>query len=129
MNIRMRYLVAVAMSILMAAHSVCAAENKSGIVGAGVSSCGKFLVVAKDHAEIQNFFVAWTQGYLSALNVYHLSRGTTTDLSNAEGQKLWINNFCEAYPLEKYVVAVTALWAELRDHQGLEPDKHFDEKD
>jgi len=127
MNIKMRYLGAVAASILMTTYGVCAAMDT---VGAGVSSCGAYLTDTKDNAEFEFTYTAWTQGYLSGLNhTFIKGPGRPTEISDHQGQKIWINNHCKANPLKKYYVVVQGLWRELRRQQGLEPDERFIRKD
>ena len=135
MNIKMRYLAAIAAGVLLAASTVAADENKLALMGVGWQSCGKYLTTTKDDVSFDDVafdfaYTSWTQGFLSGLNYdFILRSGTTTDLSDHQAQKIWIENYCKEYPLEKYLVAVVTLWVALRHQQGLESDERFIRKD
>lgn len=123
MNIKNRYLAAIAVGILLAANTVAAAGNLASIVGAGTASCGEVL-----SSSIEISYFIWAQGHLSAMNLF-LTTVEETNLSDHDGQQIWLKNYCEENPLEKYVQAVWSLWIELRITQGLEPDPRFNLKD
>ena len=135
MTFKMRYLAAIAAGVLLAANTVAADENKRALMGVGWQSCGKYLTTTKDVVSFDDVafdfaYTSWTQGFLSGLNYdFILRSGTTTDLSDHQAQKIWIENYCKEYPLEKYLAAVVTLWVALRHQQGLEPDERFIRKD
>ena len=119
----MRWMVAIAAGMLMASHTVVAAEKTSAIVGPGSFSCGKSL--ADDELGVTTgYFFFWAQGYLTGLNIDFFGEETPdfTDLEDTAGQKLWLENYCRENPLELYMVTVTKLWITLREQQGLELD-------
>jgi len=130
MNIKVRYLAAIAAGMLMATHTVVAAEQE--IVGRGAASCGQFIF--DDDSLNRTHFISWAQGYLTGLNVKYyrdkliLGAGTT-DLQDTTGQEVWLENYCLEYPLDLYFTAVNYLWVALREQQGLERDSRIKSKD
>jgi len=106
---------------------IVAADDELAVVGAGGTSCGRFIAQHRIRTHRDVYFT-WTQGYLSGLNANH-GEADSTDLSDYEAHKLWIKNYCEENPLDLYAIAALNLWHELRDRQGLEPDLLFQLKD
>jgi len=121
-NIKMRYLVAIAVGMLLVANTA-ASDDKMVVAGAGTASCGEFIADTKNNETLRDTYFLWAQGFLSSLNFKHLRNWeSATDLSDPDALKLWIENYCEENPLSIYAAAVAKLWSELRIRQGLEPD-------
>jgi len=121
MNIKMRYLAAIAAGMLMTTGIV--ASERMHIVGVGAYSCGKVVVNIKDDQSNALYSFAWVQGFLSGLNIkYLLKPESSTDLSDHDALRLWMENYCKENPLDDYAVAAGNLWTELRVRQGLDLD-------
>ena len=99
------------------------ADDELAVVGAGGTSCGRFIAQHRIRTHRDVYFT-WTQGYLSGLNFKHIIAADekATNLSDLDGQQIWLENYCQENPLDLYWIAVTNLWTTLREMQGLEPD-------
>lgn len=122
MNIKMPYLAVIAAGMLITVTASAQDEDKLSLVGAGWTSCGEFLEHSEKAEEMTFLYTSWMQGFLSALNLKHVDSDNATDLSDRAAQSAWIENFCREQPLQKYFLAVTMLWHQLRIMQGLDPD-------
>jgi len=126
-NIKMRYLAAIAVGMLMAANIAAQDNGPMALVGVGARSCGKFVAETKDDENIRAAYFFWAQGFLSGLNQKYLVRfESSTDLADHNALRLWVENYCEENPLDSYYVATFKLWHELRRRQGLDPDLVFE---
>ncbi len=120
MNIKMRYLAAIVASMLMAMSS---AAPPGTMVGPGLVSCGQFLEDKEQLATLlDREYFAWAQGFLSAANAFVAHPKPYVDLSDIAGQKLWLENYCQQNPLDKFYVATVELWKDLAKRQGLSSD-------
>lgn len=116
MNINKQLLVLVMAGMVLATHTVVAADN-AACTGYCGTSCGK---IVSSSQNTQKYFI-WALGYLSGLNTGFES-GQTTNLIDTEGMKLWLQNYCDEHPLDLYMTANLNLWHELRKRQGLRLD-------
>ncbi len=119
MKIRMRYLIIIAVGLLIATNS----NASETVAGAGVNSCGKFLADIETGGEVLSaVYFSWAQGYLTGLNTkYSLGRRSAAELPDRAEIEFWIRIYCEDNPLDQYLMAATRLWASLRATQGLDP--------
>ena len=122
MNIKMRCLTIIAVGMLMTA-STAASDKIAACAGYCGTSCGK--IISDDTGRLENRAFIWALGYLSGLNQSEGIDGEETNLADNDGMKIWLKNYCEENALDKYFVAVTALWVELRKKQGLKPDPKY----
>ena len=130
MNIKMRYLIVIAVGMFMVTNPAAPDERPTIIVGAGAASCGKFIAGTEGDDKFRAAYFFWAQGFLSGLNYkYFLNWASATNLSGYAAMKIWIKNYCEENPLDSYGVATEKLWHELRVRQGLDPDPLFNPKD
>ena len=121
MNITVQHLLLVAAGMLVTMENVMANDDKAVMAGAGATSCGLYLEFKQKGDMFGNAYLSWAQGFMSAANINFMSEGNTTDLSDADGQEKWLENYCNENPLERYSAAVVRLWNVLRSMQGLEP--------
>ncbi len=64
--------------------------------------------------EMENFYKAWMQGYVSALNqIMYLKFGTAVDLDDPNAHFRWLLNYCEENPLDAVRDASEKLLREL----------------
>lgn len=97
---------------VMIASSPANAEQVT-IHGMGIRSCGEWTIEHRKgdwEAIVQD---SWLAGFLSGYNVYSLQIvdiGETTDFS---GKVQWMNQYCEANPLDTIAEAAMLLIIEL----------------
>lgn len=118
MNIKTRYLAAIAVAMLMTAGTAAAIN----VAGPGGYSCGKFMVDTEVSERASAIYFSWAQGYLTGLNIKYAQSPNAVDLTDIDGQQYWLKNYCKENSLDFYIKAVTKLWIELRVKQKLEPD-------
>ena len=111
-----KYIIIVA--ILLQANTVIAENNTETsliLYGVATRSCGQFLKSYELQNEDYGFYVAWLQGYLSAINLYsvHDRRdiGRATDVAS---MMLWLKNHCLQNPLNDFALSVLDLTNELK---------------
>ena len=102
-----------AVAILIGANVQASAQYKL-MFGQGVgTSCGSWTQARQTRTATAGLSAQWIAGYLSGLNNEPTSadflRGTDFD-----GIMAWIDNFCQANPLEKIGTAAYHLGDELR---------------
>ena len=103
-----------------------AASDEMVLVGPGTLSCGKIIASMEANKTFRVTYFFWAQGFLSGLNFeYSPDFEFSTDLSDYDALMLWLENYCKETPLDKYYMAITVLWVELRSKQGLEVDPRF----
>lgn len=101
----MRYLALVLAALALNAN----AAPPVMVSGLGVSDCGEWVkkVYAGDPA--------WVYGYLSALNAEWTYQGAPDFLKGVSGSQVnvWIDNYCQAHPLESVQIGTYMLAQEL----------------
>ncbi len=95
--------------------------SAQAIAGAGTVSCGEMLSAISDERQLEFTFQSWSQGFMSALNRSRYSNGLdTVDISDNEGQWLWLQDYCRDNPLVSFLIASNRLFEELMSRQGIE---------
>ena len=94
------------LTLLFALQSTAALALAVEIMGPGFSTCGTWSK-SQDH----QLFMSWTNGYLSGLSVAR-QRNVLKSVDFA-AIEAWMNNYCQANPLDKVIDAATALFDEL----------------
>jgi hypothetical protein len=117
----MRYithLVLVSTLVVLFGSTVCAQST----AGVGLNACRDMLsVIGNNEGQAQFTFRSWSQGFMSALNRSRYSNGLgIVNISDSEGQWLWLQNYCRDNPLESFLNASYTLFEELRTKQGIE---------
>ena len=126
----MRYLIAIAVGMLMVTNPATPDERQLIMAGAGAHSCGKFIANMELDEIFHDLYFFWAQGFLSGLNFkYFLNQESATDLADHDALQLWLENYCDENPLDQYSAAAMQLWHELRVRQGLDPDPVVSPKD
>ncbi|MGV8057793.1 MAG: hypothetical protein AB2L12_07210 [Smithellaceae bacterium] len=92
------------------------AVDKSGaftILSMGTKSCGQVVADFKENSfqKINNSI--WVAGYLTAINEHIAVRANIAKGIDPAAWDLWINNYCDANPLESLSSATTVLVTEL----------------
>jgi hypothetical protein len=109
--------------IVIATSPVAHPEPRWGL-GHGLSSCGAWIQARKMHNVDQMPMEQWVAGYLSEANLVgpDIDAPDIPDLLKGEdwaGLTDWIDNYCNAHPLDKLYAAANALVVELgRRHQS-----------
>jgi hypothetical protein len=91
--------------------------NKSDLLVYGVATrtCAEFLKVQDLNNEVYGFYVAWVQGYLSALNFHRVhgvpDLGRSRDLASLLS---WLKAYCSQRPSDNFMLAVSKLESELK---------------
>ena len=84
-------------------------------LGGGTSSCGQYLKDRRDRDSVEaTADMFWIQGFITAYNHYAAPDGNITAGIDSEGIAAWVDNYCQAHPLDDLAVAAAALVAELR---------------
>lgn len=89
------------------------------VYGEAASSCETFVEARRDEMQ-QYHYLAWLNGYLSAVNKYEtrvpIYKGAFDIKAgqDPEGLMLWLENYCRAYPLDNFFQAVLKLQLELQ---------------
>ena len=81
----------------------------SAITIAGGTDCGRFI-------ENPDMYDQWIAGYLSGMNATLGKEGRSDPLAvikSSEQSNLWLQNYCQANPLDTLQVAIHHLYAEL----------------
>ena len=86
--------------------------------GEATSSCGSF-VESKQNDSQRYIYLAWLNGYLTAINMHDGSRlyNGSRDIKagrDPQALMLWLENYCHANPLDSFFQAVTKLQQELQ---------------
>jgi len=82
------------------------------VYGLGATSCGKFVAYTKS---FQESYMFWFNGFAtmaSSQSGIDYFKGT-----DSAGRLLWIQNYCQAHPLEMFNDASVALMVELHKKQ------------
>jgi hypothetical protein len=104
---------------LALALSVGPTAAQEEVFGAGTVSCGTWTQARQARSIGAGAGAQWVAGYLSGLNVGTASAGrdalSGTDFDGLMG---WIDNYCQAHPLDPLVTAAHRLMIALRARAG-----------
>ena len=83
-------------------------------LGEGTGSCGDWLADRRSASRTpESYQTAWVDGYLTG--VQDGSEGLTQNQTrDSDGRSAWIDNYCQANPLDNLLRAAWALYVELR---------------
>jgi hypothetical protein len=103
--------------IVLATTLSASAEVRYGL-GQGLSSCGAWIQARNMHNVDQMLMEQWIAGYLSEANLVgpDIDAPDIPDLLKGEdwaGLTDWIDNYCNAHPLDKLYTAANGLVLEL----------------
>ena len=79
------------------------------LLGAGASTCAKYLADAQSAPAYQAVYSNWALGYLTALNVINSGKPGSRIFSDAAGVDIRLKSYCAANPSKTYSDAVTDL--------------------
>jgi hypothetical protein len=111
----MRFLLPIALAVALISS---AKASDYAIAGGGLSLCGAWTTARRDRQAIG--FEEWVAGFLSGFGDLAASvpipemdplRGLNTQTVRA-----WVDNYCQAHPLERIVQAAEALARERANH-------------
>lgn len=100
---------ATAPTAVMAAQKV-PAPTKYIVFGVGTASCGRWVEAPKDSLPAEGY-LAWVLGFLSGAG--WAGADTIRDIDN-DAIKVWMNNYCQAHPLDSIAMGAQALALELK---------------
>ena len=86
-------------------------------LGPGARSCGAYAqsrATDGPQAPLADTSFFWLQGYLTAYNRYVEPDGNITVGTDAAGLQGWLDNYCQAHPLDDIDTAARALIVELK---------------
>ena len=89
---------------------VAHAQKHLFVVGAGAGSCAEYAEAYRGNPhEVDNFFLSWAQGYMSAAN--SLNKDVFLDLNakRPDEMKRFLRQYCDAHPLADYKDGVQEL--------------------
>ena len=105
--------IATAAAMVMPARSA----YQPTVIGAGGNSCGTWTNEKNTPLRLED--EAWVVGYFSAVNRYAMgSDGFLTRTTDGRGLIAWMDNYCEANPLNQIEAGAAALVDELRRRNG-----------
>lgn len=79
------------------------------LLGAGASTCAKYLADTQSSPPYQAAYNNWALGYLTALNVINSAKPMGRVFTDAGGVDIRLRNFCALNPSRTYSDAVTDL--------------------
>jgi hypothetical protein len=86
------------------------AADQYTILGAGGRPCGSWLLVRSQALPDSAVLQSWVLGYITSVNANLLtSTGDVTAGASPEALFSWIDNYCEAHPLESLARVTSAL--------------------
>jgi hypothetical protein len=78
------------------------------IYGAGTESCGTY--VTEPHGSGAKLLdVQWVLGYISPIGLWQSLENHKLADTDANAMEVWVNNYCQAHPLDTLQGAVDAL--------------------
>ena len=79
----------------------------------GTVSCGRWLE-EREAASPTDYFInsQWVNGYLTGLQEYGAGL-TEQQVSDVAARSVWLDNYCQANPLDNLLAAARGLWLEL----------------
>jgi hypothetical protein len=111
-----------ALAILISGASGMRAQTT--VLGVGNRSCGSWTEARRANNNSANIFEGWVAGFLSGSNSITTNSFTIDTLKepsaqgDAQGLWAWIDNYCQAHPLNSVASAADALGGELIRRAG-----------
>ena len=107
------FIMAAALVLASANSSAQPVPHRADVMGPGTISCGKWIEQRREAGVVMYGSEDWVLGFLSSYNQYSSTDGRLTADIDSEGAMTWLDNYCQAHPLDKLITATTALVAEL----------------
>jgi hypothetical protein len=79
------------------------------ILGAGGSSCPKYLNDIQSSPAFQSLYLNWAMGYFTALNVMNALKPGAKTMTGPQGVEDWLKTYCNTHALNSFADAVMAL--------------------
>jgi len=113
-------------AIILACSQAGAQQPQVGIVGIGATSCPEFLSQARETAAVQKEYLAWAQGFMSAILLTRpMGIDEQLDLLPPTlpllEQLRFLHERCTNFPDNSFSEAVEALYKRLREVSGTKP--------
>jgi hypothetical protein len=86
------------------------ANAQSFASGAGAATCAQFAQDYKQDVELERNYFNWAQGFMSGINWKEDTFYHNLDAQTIEDQKAFLRRYCDAHPLEQYILAVQAFY-------------------
>ncbi|HLY47493.1 MAG TPA: hypothetical protein VKQ73_18085 [Stellaceae bacterium] len=103
----------------MPCSSPMSADAKIAILGRGNDSCGEWTQERQKRSWLGAALEQWVLGFFSAYNAYGQTiNGDVTKGTDPYGVMAWIDNYCNAHPLDPIDFAAGHLLVELRARSG-----------
>ncbi len=100
-------LIGIALTGILAAASTGWAQNIT-ILGAGGSTCAKYLGDSASSPAFQSIYLNWAMGYFTAINVSNAAKAGAKTLNSTSGVEASLKAFCQANPEKNFSDAVLA---------------------
>ncbi|MFO1464499.1 MAG: hypothetical protein U1F66_12065 [bacterium] len=100
-------LIGIALTGILAAASTGWAQNIT-ILGAGGSTCAKYLGDSASSPAFQSVYLNWAMGYFTAINVSNAAKAGAKTLNSTSGIEASLKAFCQANPEKNFSDAVLA---------------------
>ena len=124
MNTNKKILVSTAVTVILLFNTSQAIgkESSAGPIGAygeATASCGSF-VESKQNETQRYIYLAWVNGYLTAVNKYQSGIKNYNGLRDIKAGRdsqalmLWLDNYCRENPLDNFFRAVLMLQHDLQ---------------
>jgi len=96
--------------ILLGSSLPCLGQTSGTItiLGAGGSSCAKYLADAASSPAFQSVYLNWAMGYFTAINVSNAVKAGTKTINSSNGVDQALKTFCQANPNKNFSDAVLA---------------------
>lgn len=100
--------------VLFSSLPAMAYDEKGEYFATGASSCGEFVANrrADDYRAVRDG--AWVAGYITAYNLLTPDTHSIAGTSDLSSMLLWLDNYCQAKPLNILPEAMQALTMKLR---------------
>jgi len=88
------------------------AQAEMLMIGPGATSCKVYTEEIQNDSSMEQVFVSWAQGYMSAINARNTTTNDEVDLSSSlplSGQIDFLSNYCEKYPNKWFLFGVMEL--------------------
>jgi len=106
---------ALALAVTLAALSPSVhAQSRMIVMGSGNVSCGAWTEHRRRAVVLALSEEAWVQGFVTAYNAYVAPDGGLQASIDAAGVAGWMDNYCQANPLDNVAVAAQHLVEELK---------------
>jgi len=100
------------LSLILSGSGICRDVHGDFMgYGVGGESCGKFIEKRRNRQDTG--YMHWVTGYLTAINLERPMTYNILGTTDIHGAMLWLENYCQRYPLIDVNDAVDALADEL----------------